>query len=112
MSIPRHRQSLPRFLFENALHDAGTDDERSADFEDTVCIGPQLQYSRLDRRLDPTASQFCSVRSGARQRSIYPFSNDPSLELSKHAEHLKHRFARGSSMNLVSLLSACRKKSF
>jgi hypothetical protein len=82
-------------LFENALHDAGTDAERSADFEDAVSIGPQLQYSRLDRRLDPTAPQFGAVRSGARQPSIYPFSNDPSLELSKHAEHLKHRFARG-----------------
>jgi hypothetical protein len=82
-------------LFENALHDAGTDAERSADFEYAVSIGPQLQYSRLDRRLDPTAPQFGAVRFGARQPSIYPFSNDPSLELSKHAEHLKHRFARG-----------------
>jgi hypothetical protein len=76
---------LPRFLFENALHDAGTNAERSADFEDAISTGPQLQCSRLRRRLDPTAPQFDAVRSGARQPSIYPFSNDPSLELGKHA---------------------------
>ena len=82
-------------MFENALHDAGTDAERSADFEDAVSLGPQLQYSRLHRRRDAAASQLRSLGSGTCEASVNSLANDPALELSEHAEHLKHRFARG-----------------
>ena len=34
-------------------------------------------------------------RAGASEPSIDPFPNDAALELGKHAEHLKHRFAYG-----------------
>jgi hypothetical protein len=77
------------------LHNAGTNPERPADLEDAIALCPQFFYSRLDRRLDPTPAQLRTVRPGARESGIDSFSNDPSLELCKHAEHLKHRLARG-----------------
>jgi hypothetical protein len=89
------RSRLARHLFENALHDAGADAELPAYLENAVTIGSQFEYSRLYRRLNPTPAQLRTVRPSAREPGIDSFSNDPSLELCKHAEHLKHRLARG-----------------
>jgi len=86
---------LPRLLLENSLHDARANTELPADFEDAITGGPQLQDTRFHRWLDSPAAQLRAIRPGACEPSIYPFSNDPPLELSEYAEHLKHRFARG-----------------
>ena len=89
------RLRSPRHLFENALHDAGADAELPAYLKNAVTIGSQFEYSRLYRRLNPTPARLRTVRPSAREPSIDSFSNDPSLELRKYAEHLKHRLARG-----------------
>src|SRR5229473_4292413 len=89
------RSSLPWFLFKNPLYHAGADTELSADLEDAITVSPQLQYFRLHRGPNSTAAQLCAVRPGASKPSIDPLPNDPPLKLSEHAEHLKHRFARG-----------------
>src|SRR5258705_12249525 len=51
------RLSLPRLLLENPLNNAGADAELSADLEDAVSVGSQLQYARLDRGLNPTPAK-------------------------------------------------------
>ena len=89
------RLSLPRLLLENPLNNAGADAELSADLEDAITVSPQLQYFRLHRGPNSTAAQLCAVRPGASKPSIDPLPNDSPLKLSEHAEHLKHRFARG-----------------
>ncbi len=68
-SVPgQRRQSnyilsrLPRLLFENPLHHAGADAESSADLENAVSVGSQLQYARLDRGLNPTPAQLRTFR--------------------------------------------------
>src|SRR5713101_7975891 len=88
------RSSLPWFLFKNPLHHARADTELSADLEDAITISPQLQYFRLHRGPNSTAAQLCAVRPRASKTRVYSFANDPTLELGKHAKHLKHRFAR------------------
>src|SRR6267378_4131918 len=88
------RSSLPRFLFKNPLHHAGADTQLSADLEDAISVGSQLQYARLDRGLNPTPAQLCTFRPSASKARVYSFANDPTLKLGKHAKHLKHRFAR------------------
>jgi hypothetical protein len=55
LSQGKERSRLPRLLFENPLHHAGADAERSADLENAVSVGSQLQYARLDRGINPTA---------------------------------------------------------
>src|ERR1700704_3238313 len=97
------RSSLPRFLFKNPLHHAGADTQLSADLEDAITVSPQLQYFRLHRGPNSTAAQLCAVRPGASKTRVYSFANDPTLELGKHAKHLKHRFAR-SRRSIESLL--------
>ena len=89
------RSRLPRLLLENPLHDAGADAELPTDFQDAVTVGPQLQYSRFNRGLNPSAPQLHAVGARASKPSINPFTNDPPLELCEHAKHLKHRLARG-----------------
>jgi hypothetical protein len=66
-------------------------------------FGPQLQYSRLDRRLNPAPAQLRAFRPSASKTCVYSFANDPTLELGEHAKHLKHRFAR-SRRSIESLL--------
>jgi hypothetical protein len=67
----------------------------SADLEDAATVGPPLKYSRFDRGINPTPAEFRAVRAGARPANIDPFSDDPPLELSEYAKHLKHRHSRG-----------------
>ena len=103
LSQGKERSRLPRLLFENPLHHAGADAERSADLENAVSVGSQLQYARLDRGLNPTPAQLRTFRPSASKTRVYSFANDPTLELGKHAKHLKHRFAR-SRRSIESLL--------
>ena len=79
----------------NSLHHAGADAEFSADLENAVAVCSQLQYACLDRGLNSAAPELCAIRPSASKTSIDSFSNDPSLELSEYAKHLKHGFARG-----------------
>ena len=103
LSQEKERSRLPRLLFENPLHHAGADAERSADLENAVSVGSQLQYPRFDRRLNPAPAQLRTFRPSASKTRVYSFANDPTLELGKHAKHLKHRFAR-SRRSIESLL--------
>src|SRR5882672_3629712 len=77
----KERSGLPRLLFENPLHHAGADAERSADLENAVSVGSQLQYARLDRGLNPTPAQLRTFRPSASKTRVYSFANDPTLEL-------------------------------
>src|ERR1700694_845513 len=85
----------PQVPLENPLHHARADAELPADLEDAVTLRPQLQYSRLHHRRDAAASQLRSLGSGTCEASVNSLANDPPLELTEYAEHLKHRFARG-----------------
>src|ERR1700704_3022044 len=80
----------PRLLLENALHHTRADAELPADLEDPVTAGLQFQNSRLHRGLDPTPAELGPIRPRPRQTGVDPLSNDPSLELRKYAQHLKH----------------------
>ena len=42
-----------------------------------------------------------ALRPSASKTRVYSFANDPTLELGKHAKHLKHRFARSIESLLV-----------
>ena len=48
-------------------------------------------------------AQLRTFRPSASKTRVYSFANDPTLELGKHAKHLKHRFAR-SRRSIESLL--------
>jgi hypothetical protein len=85
----------PRLLLKNSLHDASADAELLANLEDAITIGSKLKYARLHRRLNPTPAQFRAVCLSASETGVYPFPNDPPLELGEYAKHLKHRLARG-----------------
>src|SRR3954454_3800189 len=86
--------SEPGNLFENPLHNAGSDVELSSDHVDAITFVPQFQYARFDRWLDAPASQFDAVRPSSGQTCIDSFANDSPLELRKHPQHLEHRLAR------------------
>jgi hypothetical protein len=77
------------------LHHTGAYPERPADLQDAIALCPQFLYSRLDGWLGSTPAQLRPVRPSAGEACINSFSNDASLKLGKHAEHLKHRLARG-----------------
>ena len=94
-AMRERESSRPRLLLENALHNAGANAQLPADLEDAVTVGPQLQYSRLHRGLNPASPEFCAIRPGASKPSIDSFPNDSPLELGEYAKHLKHGFARG-----------------
>jgi len=95
LSQGKERSRLPRLLFENPLHHAGADAERSADLENAVSVGSQLQYSRFDGGFNLASAELSAIRPSASKPGIHSFANDPTLELGKHAKHLKHRFACG-----------------
>jgi hypothetical protein len=83
---------LPRLLLENPLHDAGADSKFPADLEDAIATCPEVQYSRLHRRLYPAPAEFGAVRPSAGETGIDPLSNNPPFKLGKYAQHLKHGF--------------------
>src|ERR1700738_2626129 len=85
----------PRLLLENTLHHTGADAKLPADLEDAVAVGLQFKNSRFHSGLNATPAELGPIRPGARQTGVHPLSNDPSLELSKYAQHLKHRLAGG-----------------
>src|SRR4051812_31771690 len=83
--------SDPGNLFENPLHNAGSDVELSADRVDALPFVPQLQYARFDRWLYAPASQLHAICPCAGEPCIHPFFDDAALELSEHPEQLEHR---------------------
>jgi hypothetical protein len=77
-------------LFENPLHHAGADAERSADLENTVPVGSQLQYARLDRGLNPTPTQLRTFRPSASKTCVYSLKLNRILKrLDKFGFNLK-----------------------
>jgi hypothetical protein len=50
----------------HTLYHTGAYTELSTDLEDAVTLGPQLQYSRFNSRLDAMPPEFRSFRPGAR----------------------------------------------
>lgn len=85
----------PRHFLKNSLHDTGADAQRLTDLENPVSFRPQFNDAPLYRRLNSASTKFHPFCPRASQTCIYPFPNNPSLELSKYSEHLKHSFARG-----------------
>jgi hypothetical protein len=82
-------------LLENALHHTGADAKFPADLEDAVAVGLQFENSRFHGWINPAPTELCSIRPGARETGIHSLANNPALELSKYAQHLKHRLAGG-----------------
>ena len=91
-AMRERESSRPRLLLENALHNAGANAQLPADLEDAVTVGPQLQYSRLHRGLNPASPEFCAIRPGASKPSIDSFPNDSPLKLSEYPKHLNIAF--------------------
>ena len=82
-------------MLENSLHNASANAELPTDFQDAVTIRPKFKYPRLHRRFDPTPAQLSTACPCASETCVHPFPNDPTLELGKHAKHLKHGLSRG-----------------
>src|SRR3979409_1041297 len=97
------RSGGPRLLLENSLHNASANAELPTDLEDAVTIRPKFEYRRLHRRFDPTAAQLSTACPCASETCVHPFPNDPTLELGKHAKHLKHGLS-GGGRSIESLL--------
>src|SRR3981189_518546 len=84
---------LPRLLLENTLHNARADAELSADLENAVAIGPQLQYTRLHRWLNSASAELGALRFRASEPSVDTLSDDSPFKLGEDTEHLKNRLA-------------------
>src|SRR3979411_115791 len=89
------RSGGPRVLPEKSLNNDSANTELPTDLQDAVTIRPKFEYPRLHRRFDPTPAQLSTACPCASETCVHPFPNDPTLELGKHAKHLKHGLSRG-----------------